>query len=211
MCTLQVCWIEPPSKTVSCWTTLYCASMFPNQPSLAEFEFPAHLIKYQCNDRTVYVHQQERFATRKACPHRSKWWLTARQSKWKQPANDFMSLYSLQFHLRLPWSSEHSQADGCSKVRDKDLVFPLGMDRDFLREWHFSESFIIMTKMCFHPKNNFESPPALPWTLNYPKGLPRKTSKSRLFQQLKWRITITTKYPENVTSSCDEMTILQKL
>ena len=79
-----------------------------------------------------------------------KWWLTARQSKWKQPANDFMSLYSLQFHLRLPWSSEHSQqAHGCSKVRDNDLVFPLGMDGDFLRQCYFSESFIIMTKCVF--------------------------------------------------------------
>ena len=86
------------------------------------------------------------------------------------------------------------------KVRNKDLVPPLGMDRDFLLGWHFSESFIMMTsiKSCFHIKNNFKSLRALPWTLTYPKGLPRRTSKSILFQQLEWRVTVTTKYPENV-------------
>ena len=98
---------------------------------------------------STFTNKRDLQLAKPGCPHRSKWWLTAHQSKWKQPANDFMSLYSLQFHLRLPWSSEHSQADGCSKVRDKDLVFPLGMDRDFLREWYFSERFFIMTKCVF--------------------------------------------------------------
>ncbi|CAH3178034.1 unnamed protein product [Porites evermanni] len=36
-----------------------------------------------------------------------------------------------------------------------------------------------------------KSPPALPRTLTYPEGLLRKTSKSRLSQQLERRITVT--------------------
>ena len=37
-----------------------------------------------------------------------------------------------------------------------------------------------------------------------------KTSKSRLSQLLGWRITVTTKYSENVARSCDELALCSK-
>ena len=88
------------------------------------------------------------------------------------------------------------------KVRNKDLVLPFRMDHDFFCSdgtsrtassyWHQS---------CLHIENSFKSPWALPWSLTNPKGLTRKTSKARLSQQLKRRITATSKCPENVTSA----------
>jgi len=43
-----------------------------------------------------------------------------------------------------------SQAEAAvHKVRNKDLVLALGMDRDFLLGWHFSDSFIIMILVVF--------------------------------------------------------------
>ena len=43
-----------------------------------------------------------------------------------------------------------SQAEAAvHKVRNKDLVLPLSMDRDFLLGWHFSDSFIIMILVVF--------------------------------------------------------------
>ena len=40
----------------------------------------------------------------------------------------------------------------------------------------------------------------LPWSLADPYGLPRKSGKGKLYQQLERRITVTEKYPENATS-----------
>ena len=51
----------------------------------------------------------------------------------------------------------------------------------------------------------------LPWSLADSYGLPRKTSKAKLSQQLERRITVTEKYPENATSIFDGMAVLQKL
>ena len=51
----------------------------------------------------------------------------------------------------------------------------------------------------------------LPWSLSDPYGLPRKISKAKLSQQLKRRITVNEKYPENATSIFDGMAVLQKL
>ena len=50
----------------------------------------------------------------------------------------------------------------------------------------------------------------LPWSLAVPYGLPRKTSKAKLSQQLERRVTVTEKYPENATSIFDGA-VLQKL
>ena len=51
----------------------------------------------------------------------------------------------------------------------------------------------------------------LPWSLAVLYGLPRKTSKAKLSQQLERHITVTKKYPENATSIFDGMAILQNL
>lgn len=51
----------------------------------------------------------------------------------------------------------------------------------------------------------------LPWSLADPYGLPQKTSKAKLSQQLEQRITVTEKYPVIATSIFDRMAVLQKL
>ena len=50
-----------------------------------------------------------------------------------------------------------------------------------------------------------------PWSLADPYGLPRKSNKAKLSQQLERGITATEKYPENATSIFDGMAVLQKL
>ena len=50
----------------------------------------------------------------------------------------------------------------------------------------------------------------LPWSLADPYGLPRKTSKAKLSQQLERGITATEKYPENATSIFDGMAVFFK-
>ena len=50
----------------------------------------------------------------------------------------------------------------------------------------------------------------LPWSLADPYGLPGKTIKAKLSQQLEQRIPVTEKYPENATSIFDGMAVLQK-
>ena len=53
----------------------------------------------------------------------------------------------------------------------------------------------------------------LPWSLADPYGLPRKTNKSKISRQFERRIevTVTERYPENVTTIFDRMAVLQKL
>ena len=58
--------------------------------------------------------------------------------------------------------------------------------------------------------NSPKIPRALPWSLTYPKGLLRKTRKSRLSQLRGRRITVTTKYSENVARSSDELALCSK-
>lgn len=50
----------------------------------------------------------------------------------------------------------------------------------------------------------------LPWSLADPYGLPRKTHKSKISQQLERCIEVTEKYPENATTIFDGMAVLQK-
>ena len=94
------------------------------------------------------------------------------------------------------------------KVRNKDLVFPLRMDRDvFARMALLGQFRQIEMKIVFtYPLG------PLPWSLADPYGLPPgKTSKAKLSQQLEQRIPVTEKYPENATSIFDGMVVLQKL
>ena len=137
MCTLQVCWIESPSKTVSCWTTIYCASMFRNQPCWAECESPH--ISSNINATTelsTFTNKRDLQPTKLVHTEVSNDWLPARVSGSSQGMNlliwAFARSNSTSDYLD-PVNTHPSW--GCSKVRNKDLVFPLGMNCDFLREW----------------------------------------------------------------------------
>ena len=93
------------------------------------------------------------------------------------------------------------------KIHNKDLTLPLCINRDvFARMALLGEFRQIDMKVVFaHPLG------PLPWSLADPHGLPQKTSKAKLFQQLERRITVTEKYPENAISIFDGMAIFQKL
>ena len=93
------------------------------------------------------------------------------------------------------------------KVHNKNLVLPLRMDRDVFARMALLGQFrqIDMKVVFTYPLG------PLPWSLADPYGLPRKTSKAKLSQQLERGITATEKYPENATSIFDGMAVLQKL
>ena len=93
------------------------------------------------------------------------------------------------------------------KVRNKDLVLPLRMDRDV-----FARMALLGQFRQIDMKIGFTYPLCpVPWSLADPYGLLGKTSKSKLSQQLEQRIPVTEKYPENATSIFDGMVVLQKL
>ena len=93
------------------------------------------------------------------------------------------------------------------KVHNKNLVLSFRMDRDV-----FARMALLGQFRQIYMKVVFTYPVApLPWSLADPYGLPRKTSKAKLSQQLERGITATEKYPENATSIFDGMAILQKL
>ena len=136
------------------------------------------------------------------------------KSKGKQAANDFVvsgcsSHPTLNYFDLLKKAKLKSFKDlkAVCKVRNKDLVLPLRMDRDvFARMALLGQFHQIDMKVFFtYPLGAF------PWSLADPHGLPRKTSKAKLAQQLERRITVTEKYPENATSIFDGMAVLQKL
>ena len=93
------------------------------------------------------------------------------------------------------------------KVGNKDAVLPLRMDRDVFARMALLGQFhrIDMNVVFTYPLG------PLPWSLAGPYGLPRKTSKAKLSQQLERRITVSEKYRENATSIFDGMAVLQKL
>ena len=93
------------------------------------------------------------------------------------------------------------------KVGNKDVVPPLRMDRGAFAWMALLGQFrqIDMKVVFTYPLGH------LPWSLADPYGLPRKTSKAKLSQQLERRITVTEKYPEHATSIFDGMAVLQKL
>ena len=91
------------------------------------------------------------------------------------------------------------------KVRNKNLVLPLRMDRGVFARMALLGQFrqIDMKVVFIYPLG------PLPWSLADPYGLMRKTSKAKLSQQLERRIPVTEKYPQNATSIFDRMAVLQ--
>ena len=93
-----------------------------------------------------------------------------------------------------------------TKIRTKDLVLPLQMDRAlFMRMALLGQFRKIDVKTVF----TFPLGP-LPWSLADRYGLPRKTNKSNISQQPERRIEVTERYPENATTIFDGMAVLQK-
>ena len=136
------------------------------------------------------------------------------KSKGKQTTNDFVvnrcsaNPTSDYFNpLKKAKLKSFKDLKAVRKVRNKDLVFPLCMDRDVFAQMALLGQFrqIDMKVVFTYPLG------PLPWSLADPYGLPRKTSKAKLSQQLERRITVTEKYPENATSIFDGMAVLQKL
>ncbi|KAK3747396.1 hypothetical protein QZH41_012092, partial [Actinostola sp. cb2023] len=136
------------------------------------------------------------------------------KSKGRQAANDFVvnscsSNPTSDYFDPLKKAKLKSFKDlkAVRKVRNKDLVLPLRMDRDIFARMALLGQFreIDMKVVFTYPLG------PLPWSLADPFGLPRKASKAKLSQQLERRITVTDKYPENATSIFDGMAVLQKL
>ena len=89
-----------------------------------------------------------------------------------------------------------------TKIRTKDLVLLLQMDRVLFARMDLLGQF---TKIDM--KTVFTFPLGLlPWSLADPYGLPRKTNKSKISQQLERRIEVTV--TENVTTIFDGMAVL---
>ena len=136
------------------------------------------------------------------------------KTKGNQAANDFVvnrcsSNPTLDYFDQMKKVKLKSFKDlkAVRKVRNKDLVLPLRMDRDIFARMALLGQFrqIDMKVVFSYPLG------PLPWSLADPYGLPRKTSKAKLSQQLERGITVTEKYPEDATSIFDGMAVLQKL
>ena len=136
------------------------------------------------------------------------------KSKGKQTANDFVANRcsanptSDYFDpLKKAKLKSFKDLKAVRKVRNKDLVLPLRMDRNVFAQMALLGQFrqIDMKVVFAYPLG------PLPWPLADPYGLPRKTSKAKLSQQLERRITVAEKYPENATSIFDGMAVLEKL
>ena len=136
------------------------------------------------------------------------------KSRGKQAANDFVvnccsSDPTLDYFDPLKKVKLKSFKDlkAVRKVHNKNLVLPLRMARDVFARMALLEQFRqIDVKVLFtYPLG------PLPWSLADPYGLPRKSNKAKLSQQLERGITATEKYPENATSIFDGMALLQKL
>lgn len=133
MCTLQVCWIEspPPPTGKQCF---FCFLFFlagqlnvnqhcVNSPHISSnINATAELSEFT-NGRDL---QLAKFVHIEVL---SDNWLAAKASG--------ISLCSLQFHFNNLDPVKTSKLMPVHKVRNKDLVLPLGMDRGFLLEWHF--------------------------------------------------------------------------
>lgn len=93
-----------------------------------------------------------------------------------------------------------------TKVRSKDAVIPIKLDRDVFARMALLGQFrqIDMRLVFTYPLG------PLPWALADPYGLPRKTNKAKLAQQLENRVVIADSYPHDATSIYDGMAVLQK-
>lgn len=92
-----------------------------------------------------------------------------------------------------------------TKIRTKDLVLPLQMDRALFAQMALLGQF---RKIDIKTVFTFPLGP-LPWSLADPYGLLRKKNKSRISQQLERRIEVTERYAENATSIFDGMAFLR--
>ena len=93
-----------------------------------------------------------------------------------------------------------------TKIRTKDLVVSLQIDRALFARMALLGQF---RKIDMKTVFTFPLGP-LPWSLADPCGLPPKTNKSKISQQLERRIEVTERYPENATTIFDGMAVLQK-
>ena len=93
-----------------------------------------------------------------------------------------------------------------TKVRAKDVMLPIRLDREVFARMALLGQFrkIDMRLVFTYPLG------PLPWALADPYGLPRKTSKAKLAQQLEKQVVITDSYPNDATSIYDGMAELQK-
>ena len=93
-----------------------------------------------------------------------------------------------------------------TKVRSKDAVIPIKLDRDVFARMALLGQFrkIDMRLVFTYPLG------PLPWALADPYGLPRKTNKAKLAQQLEKQVVIKDCYPLDATSIYDGMAELQK-
>ena len=123
--------------------------------------------------------------------------------KGKQAANDFV-VNRCSFNptsdnfdpLKKAKLKSFKDLKALRKVHNKDLVFPLPMNRDvFARTALLGQFRQIDMKVVFTYPHG-----PLPWSLTNLYGLPRKTSKAKPSQQLERRIIVTEKYPENTAT-----------
>ena len=93
-----------------------------------------------------------------------------------------------------------------TKLRAKDAVIPIKLDRDiFARIALLGQFCKIDMRLVF----TYLFVP-LPWVLADPYGLPRKTNKAKLAQQLENKVVTKESYPHDATSIHDGMAVLQK-
>lgn len=93
-----------------------------------------------------------------------------------------------------------------TKVCTKDLVIPLRMDGTL-----FGKMALLGQFRKIDVKMEFTFPLApLPWSLSDPYGLPRKTNKAKLSQQLERNADVIEKFPDNATTIFDGMAVLHK-
>ncbi len=91
-------------------------------------------------------------------------------------------------------------------VQKKDQLIPLKMDRTL-----FARIALIAQFRKIDLKEIFTYPLGpLPWAIADPYGMPRKTNKAQLLQQLEKGSTPADQYPEHATSVYDGMAVLQK-
>ena len=93
-----------------------------------------------------------------------------------------------------------------TKLRAKDAVIPIKLDRDVFARMALLGQFrkIDMRLVFTYPLG------PLPWALADPYGLPRKTNKAKLAQQLENKVVTEESYPHDATSIHDGMAVLQK-
>ena len=93
-----------------------------------------------------------------------------------------------------------------TKIRTKDLVLFQQMDRAL-----FPRMALLGQFRKIDMKTVFAFPLIpLSWSLADAYGVPRKTTKSKISQQLERRIGVTKRYLENATTIFDGMAVLQK-